>query len=233
MNFNFIGDIFFPPSCALCGDSIPSGVICTPCRAEHRPVRYAFLRNLRGAASRSRKRSAIKTRHSARRRRAYDDETLRALIHALKFQGIAAAAAPLAEFLPSTWRGLVSPARLNSDALPLSASARERAGSINRHLSPRHSPARSASLSKNICSRASIIANRKAIPRIFLNGGRTSGDVSRSPTGRATGGGAAPPKIKDLLVDDVTTSGTTFAEAAGVLKSGGARKILALAVAKA
>jgi predicted amidophosphoribosyltransferase len=38
---------------------------------------------------------------------------------------------------------------------------------------------------------------------------------------------------KIVLVDDVTTSGTTFTEAARVLRSGGAKKILALAVAKA
>ena len=38
---------------------------------------------------------------------------------------------------------------------------------------------------------------------------------------------------KIVLVDDVTTSGTTFTEAARVLKAGGAKKILALAVAKA
>jgi predicted amidophosphoribosyltransferase len=38
---------------------------------------------------------------------------------------------------------------------------------------------------------------------------------------------------KIVLVDDVTTSGTTFTEAARVLKLAGAKKILALAVAKA
>ena len=36
-----------------------------------------------------------------------------------------------------------------------------------------------------------------------------------------------------ILVDDVTTSGTTFLEAAQVLKAGGARRIIALAVSQA
>jgi len=45
--------------------------------------------------------------------------------------------------------------------------------------------------------------------------------------------GADVQNKKIVLVDDVTTSGTTFTEAARVLKSAGAKKILALAVAKA
>ena len=49
----------------------------------------------------------------------------------------------------------------------------------------------------------------------------------------ADAGGTAAEDKKIILIDDVTTSGTTFAEAARVLKSGGAKKILALAVAKA
>jgi predicted amidophosphoribosyltransferase len=36
-----------------------------------------------------------------------------------------------------------------------------------------------------------------------------------------------------ILIDDVTTSGTTFMEAATVLKAGGAKRIIALAVAQA
>ena len=99
MNFNTIGDIFFPPVCVGCGDSIAHGVLCATCLQGI--VRFDTL--FCGACA-ARLPDQKKICHKDApfvlgAAAPYDDDALRALIHALKFQGIGAAAEPLAEIL--------------------------------------------------------------------------------------------------------------------------------------
>jgi predicted amidophosphoribosyltransferase len=99
MNFNFLGDIFFPPMCVGCGDSIPHGVICTPCRSGIEQFDTLFCGTCNARLPERKKICHRDTPYLLGSAGPYDDDTLKALIHALKFQGIAGAAEPLAGIL--------------------------------------------------------------------------------------------------------------------------------------
>jgi ComF family protein len=232
MDLGFIGDILFPPACIACGESIAAGVICGRCLAgidhygtlfcgtcmarlpENKKICHAAAPYLLGAAG------------------PYSDGTLAALIHALKFRGIRAAAGPLADILAAYARRIrIDPGGFIVTPLPLSAKRRRSRGFNQAALIARRFAATlGLPFEENLLAR---IIHRKPqsdtediFERLENVRGAFAADVSCD----------APRKIagaKIILVDDVVTSGTTFTEAAKVLKSNGAKKILAFAVAKA
>ena len=237
MNFNFIGDIFFPPACVACGDSIARGVLCATCRQGFVGFDTLFCGTCAARLPDQKKICHKDAPFVLGAAAPYDDDTLRALIHALKFQGIGAAAEPLAEILAAYV------ARLGLDLgggaggdnnsawtftpVPLSRE-RERARGFNQSALIAHPLARSlgAPYDEHLLAR---IAHRKPqsdTKDIFERRENIKGCF-------AFAHGADVQNKKIVLVDDVTTSGTTFAEAARILKAAGAKKILALAVAKA
>jgi len=235
MNINFFGDIFFPPACVGCGDSILCGVICDTCRhgidgfdtlfcgtcvarlPEQKKICHKDAPYLLGAAGR------------------YDDEALRALIHALKFQGIAGAAEPLAEIL------LAYVARLGLDlrdfiAVPVPLSTkRARARGFNQSALIARPFARALGIpcEEHLLARVIHRKPQSETEDIFERRENVHDCFALADAGGANGGTITAQGKKIILIDDVTTSGTTFTEAARVLKSGGAKKIIALAVAKA
>jgi len=230
MNFNFIGDIFFPPACVQCGDSIARGVLCATCREsidgfdtlfcglcsarlpERKKICHRDSPYILGAAGR------------------YDDDALRALIHALKFQGIMGAAEPLSEIL------VAYVARIGLDlhdytAVPVPLSKeRARARGFNQSALIARSFARVLGISfdEHLLTRIHHRKPQSETEDIFERRENIKGCFALTDAG-----GDATRGKKIVLIDDVTTSGTTFSEAARVLKLGGAKKILALAVAKA
>ncbi len=155
---------------------------------------------------------------------------LRALIHALKFQGIAGAAEPLAEILV----GYV--ARLGLDlhdfiAVPIPLSTkRARARGFNQSALIARPFARALGIpcEEHLLARVQHRKPQSETEDIFERR-----ENVRDCFALADGAIKALRDKKILLIDDVTTSGTTFTEAARVLKSGGAKKIIAVAVAKA
>ncbi len=228
MNFNFFGDIFFPPSCVGCGGSIDRGVLCAACRQGIDGFDTLFCGTCAARLPEQKKVCHKDTPYLLGAAGRYDDDALRALIHALKFQGIADAAEPLAEIL------VAYVARLGLDLrnfavtpLPLSEK-RARARGFNQSALIARPFARELGLpfAEQLLARVTHRKPQSDTETIFERQENIKGCF-------ALARGAVVQDKKIILVDDVTTSGTTFAEAARVLKSGGAKKILALAVAKA
>jgi ComF family protein len=159
---------------------------------------------------------------------AYDDEPLRALIHALKFQGITTAAEPLAKILAEYVT------RLTLDlhdfvAVPIPLSAqRARARGFNQSAVIAKPFARALGLpfDEHLLARIHHRKPQSDTEDIFERRENIKGCFALAP-------GADVQNKKIVLVDDVTTSGTTFTEAARILKTAGAKKIFALACAKA
>ena len=244
MNFNFIGDIFFPPACVGCGDSIACGVICATCRQSIDIFDTLFCGTCAARLPEQKKICHKDAPYILGAAGSYDDEALRTLIHALKFQGIEAAAAPLAEILAEyvVRLGLdlhdyiVTPMPLsakrarargfNQSALVACAFARAFDIPYSEHLLVRTQHRKPQSETEDIFER------RENIKDCFALAGASTADANTRSINASDGETALHCK-KIILVDDVTTSGTTFTEAARVLKDGGAKKILALACAKA
>jgi ComF family protein len=240
MNFNIIGDIFFPPVCVACGDSIARGVLCATCRQGIVGFDTLFCGTCAARLPDQKKICHKDAPFVLGAAAPYEDDALRALIHALKFQGIGAAAEPLAEILAAyvarlgleLGGGKASAGVSGSSAwtvtpVPLSPQ-RARARGFNQSALIAQALARAlgAPFDEHLLAR---IAHRKPqsdTEDIFERRENIKGCFALAP-------GADVQNKKIVLVDDVTTSGTTFTEAARVLKLGGAKKILALAVAKA
>jgi len=230
MNLDFFGDIFFPPACVGCGDSIASGVLCATCRQSIDGFDTLFCGTCAARLPEQKKICHKDAPYILGAAGRYDDDTLRALIHALKFQGIAGAAEPLAELLAAYV------ARLGLDLhdyivapIPLSPQrARARGFNQSALIAAAFARARNLPFSEGLLARIHHRKPQSETEDIFERRENIKGCFALTDAG-----GAAVEGKKIILVDDVTTSGTTFAEAARVFKSGGAKKILALAVAKA
>jgi ComF family protein len=238
MNLDFLGDIFFPPACAVCGDAVPRGVVCAPCRQSITLFDSLFCGTCSARLPEQKKICHKDALYMLGAAGAYDDEALRELIHALKFRGMTAAAEPLADVLIAyaTDLGLdlngfaVVPVPLskkrarmrgfNQAALIARPFARAMALPVEEHLLTRIAHRKRQSDTEDIFER------RENVRGVFAL--QASAGVGVGVGADADGYGK-----NVILIDDVTTSGTTFAEAAAVLKAGGAKKILALAVAKA
>jgi ComF family protein len=228
MNFNFFGDIFFPPTCVGCGDSIANGVICDSCKNSIVGFDTLFCGTCAARLPEQKKICHKNAPYLLGAAAAYDDESLRALIHALKFQGIEAAAAPLADMLAKYIKRL--PLDLQNyivTPVPLSVK-RARARGFNQ----------SALIARPFARALGIPFEEHVLARIVHR--KPQSDTEDIFERRenikdcfAIAPGANVQNKKIVLVDDVTTSGTTFTEASHILKSAGAKKILALAVAKA
>lgn len=228
MNFGIIGDIFFPPVCVGCGESIAAGVICDPCRKSINVFETLFCGTCAARLPELKKICHAAAPYVLGAAGRYDDEPLRALIHALKFQGIAAAATPLAEILAEYV------ARLGLDlqhfvATPLPLSEKRlRSRGFNQSFLIAHYFAKMIDIpfEKNLLRRIHHRKPQSETEDIFERKENVRGCF-------ALGDADAVAGKNIILIDDVTTSGTTFTEAARVLKAGGAKKIIALAVAQA
>jgi ComF family protein len=214
-----ITKLIFPPICVVCRARISKGAVCTACFASI-AVRRDLVHNpdfpyALGAAA------------------AYEDPVVQSLIHHLKFRGIRAAAAPLGDLLYNYTVGL-SPglefAGCTVVPIPLSR-RRERTRGYNQAelVARRFAERAGLALETDLLVRtrhtspqseaASIADRRENIRGAFA--------VADSAAGRAKICGA-----NILLVDDVSTTGATFLDAARALEAASAARIAALAVAK-
>jgi ComF family protein len=228
MNFHIIENIFFPPVCVACGDHVATGVICEACRKgidvfdtlfcgtctarlpELKKICHADAPYILGAAGR------------------YDDKALQAMIHALKFQGITSAATPLAGILADYVAGLhIDVGRFVTTPVPLSEK-RLRARGFNQSalIASHFSEITGIPFEKDLLKRIHHRKPQSETQDIFERKENVRGCFALDNANAIAGKNI-------ILIDDVTTSGTTFAETAYVLKSGGAKKIIALAIARA
>ena len=228
MNLNFFGDIFFPPTCVACGHIIPSGVICDACINSIDGFDTLFCGTCAARLPDQKKICHKDAPYLLGAAASYHDEPLRALIHALKFQGVAGAAQPLADIL------VAYAARLRLDLthyittpLPLSAQrARARGFNQSALIARLFANTLDIPFKEPLLARVQHRKPQSDTENIFERRENIKGCFALAP-------GADVKNKKIILLDDVTTSGTTFTEAAHVLRSAGAKKILALAVAKA
>ncbi len=228
MRFSFV-DLLFPARCAACGALTQDArAICAPCFEAIPAERTLFCGECRARIPSASRICHPKFPCLMGAAASYDDPRIRALIAALKFKGIERAAEPLGELLAHY--ALQLPLTFDSFVIvpvPLSARrARTRgfnqsaliARVVGEHL---HIP-----LAEHI-----LVRTRHTKPQSELKGaalreknvaGCFSAQSSSSPSGASI-----------LLIDDVVTSGATMREAARALKAAGARRVVALAAAKA
>jgi ComF family protein len=223
-------NLLFPPHCLACRTSVPTAAeaLCPPCEAA-----IAVAQTLRCGRCLARIPEVEKICHEdfpylLGTACLYHDTRVRALVHGLKFRHAHAAAATLAKLLHRYLERV--PVPLQSFAI------------IPLPLSPRRERQRGYNQSHLI---AEILAPRLALPIVDDALVRTIHTKKQSElvdwevrrTNVAGAFAVAKPELvrgRDfILLDDVTTSGATFFEAATALKRAGARKIIALAAARA
>jgi ComF family protein len=228
MNFGFFGALFFGRACVSCKQYVRSGAICASCFSTisvHRTLScgscgarlfgdkilcHPGFPYLLGSAGN------------------YEVAALRMLVHALKFRGIRSASEPLAALLIEHARSLGT--LLNgSIVLPIPLSSRrERARGFNQSqlIAYRFAEELGLAFEARLLRRT-----RHTKPQ-----SETRSVAERSLNVRDCFAVTVSERVYGkniVLIDDVTTSGKTFFEAASVLKAAGAEKIYALAAARA
>ncbi len=227
MNFGLIMRVLFPSACLACGAEIGEGAICEACFGEIARDRTLFCAVCRARLPDGKKichKDAPMLLGSAG---PYDAKAIKALIHALKFGGITAAAGPLGDLLADYASGLSLDLR-SSIVVPLPLSARrERIRGFNQ----------SALIARRFAAQRGLPVEEAIL---FRTGHRKPQSETKSAAERREnirGCFTVPRKILTegkniILIDDVVTSGATLTEAARTLKAAGAKKILALAAAR-
>jgi len=212
MNIDFFVDIFFPPVCVSCARRIPRGTLCASCRStllvRHAPLAKVLPDAWIGSAG------------------SYDDRVLQTLIHALKFRFIKGAAEPLAEVLCEYAQSFCAISGFIVVPIPLSK-RRERTRGWNQ----------SALIGKLFAEYMKLPFAPEALTRIRHKKPQSETNSLAEREENIRGCFSALPIAcagkNIILIDDVTTSGATFLEAIHILRAAGAKKIIALAIARA
>jgi len=229
MDAGFFMDLIFPAECLACGAKLARGTVCEKCRIGIAPHRTAFCGACGAPLPGFRNICHPRTPYVMGASGDYWNETLRVLIHALKFGGIKGAAAPLADILahyfarlPIDHRGFaVVPVPISKERM------RERGFNQSALIAERFARFFGMAYDKDLLVRIAHRGPQSDIEDRDERRRNIRGCYAVRPRAESRGAG------KMILIDDVTTSGATFAEAATALRSAGARKIFALAVAKA
>lgn len=228
----FLMDLIFPAECLACGTRLARGTVCGECRIGIVPHRTAFCGTCGAALPGLRNICHPGTPYVMGAAGNYGNGTLRSLIHGLKFGHIKGAAAPLADMLAHYF------ARLPIDhrdfvvvPVPISRERmRERGFNQSALIAERFARFFGMPHEKDLLVRTVHRGPQSELSdRTERRENIRDCYAVRERAGRHSGSG--PRKV--ILIDDVTTSGATFTEAATALRSSGVRKIFALAVAKA
>jgi len=222
-------DLIFPRRCLNCGAKIAgTEAVCAACFAAIRLNTALFCGKCGARLADGKKICHADFLYVLGAATDYADGAVKGLIHALKFKRVSSAAGPLTRLLVRYAENLRLPL---ADCLV-----------VPLPLSGRRLRERGFNQSELI---AEIFAARFGLPIETKNFLRTKNAKAQSETKslderRENIKGCFAvrhPELfrgrKIILIDDVTTSGATLYEAALALKSAGARKIIALAVARA
>ncbi len=229
MLFNYIADALFPGACVSCHSNLDHGaLLCPPC--EEGVLRHQTLFCATCLARLPSNESVCHPSAGYRFGAAteYNNPVIRELIHLLKFKSVYHAAEPLGRMLARYVSGLgLDLASYRIIPIPLGR-ARERSRGFNQA----ELIARALGDEFHIPVVTDILVrNRSTRPQTELGSAteRAANVQGAFAVRNATllAGGNV------IIVDDVRTSGATLHEAVRTLKASGARKILALTVARA
>ena len=241
MIFDFLTSIFFPHTCAACRAFVRTGALCDRCRATIALSRTLFCGQCDaalaphpgpagcGASTDAIPKSACHPMHPFLLGAAgnYETPALRALVHRLKFRGIAGAAEPLATLLITYAKPFMECFRGAAVIpIPLSAARLRSRGFNQSALIAERFAAPFGLMVTGTC----LVRTRHAKPQ-----SETKTLAEREANIRGCFAVRGAERIRGatiILIDDVTTSGATFLEAARALKQAGAGSILAVAAAK-
>lgn len=223
-------DVLFPPVCAVCGvtlsDTSAYPVLCTECTARIR-VHETFSCADCGARLPDAKKICHKDEpYILAAATDYDSSVIQELIRLFKYERRTS----IAPFLGGLLHTYLKNAGFNAGEyvvipVPLHSS-RERERGFNQ----------AELLAKEIGDRLKIEIETEALIRVRAVPAQAKQKTWEARRKNMQGAFITSKDIagKDiLLVDDVTTSGSTLLEASQVLKSAGARRIIGLVVAKA
>ncbi|MDR3582169.1 MAG: double zinc ribbon domain-containing protein [Candidatus Pacebacteria bacterium] len=225
-------NILFPAECLACGAPLARGTLCGTCRMCIAPHRTAFCGTCAAPLPGLRSICHPHAPHLLGAAGDYRNAALRTLIHALKFGRMRCAAEPLADVLihycarlPMDLRGFsVVPVPISRERM------RERGFNQSALIAERFARFFGAPLRTKLLSRT---VHRTAQSDIPDRDERRENIRDCYAAKEFAGSGICAAGRNIILIDDVTTSGATFADAVRALRSAGARKIFALAVAKA
>ncbi len=232
MNFGFLTSIFFPRRCLACGTAVREGTLCEPCRAGIAIRRTLFCGQC-GSGIATGAGITASACHPAfpyvlGAAARYEDKAVSALIQALKFRGRKAAAASLAsiatEYLLPFKTSFASYTIL---PIPLSRERGRKRGFNQSEL-----------IARPLAETLGLPCDTQCLMRIKHTKPQTDtkSAAERRENIRGCFAVASPSVARGrniILVDDVSTSGATFLEAARTLKAAAAGTIVAFAVAKA
>ncbi len=220
-------DILFPRTCVGCAAVLKSGVICNAC-FEKIPLYTAYFCPLcKGRLPALKKTCHPKTSYILAAATDYND-TVRELIARMKYKNAREAAEPLAQLLIRHMELARFPLR-NRLIIPIPLhKARERSRNFNQ----------AALLAEKISETVHVPVASNILLRIKNTAPQSSLKIASDKEKNISGCFAvAEPHLvagKSIVVlDDITTSGSTLREAAKTLKAAGAKNIVALVVAKA
>jgi ComF family protein len=226
--FSFLRAIFFAPRCIACRISLREGMLCGICLKNIHIARTLFCgachARLFGDKVLCHPRFPYILGAAAR----YEDNAVRSLVHALKFGRMQSAARPLADLLIeyASSQGTLLDGMLVIP-IPLSARRLRTRGFNQAELIARpFAEARGLEVHTEVLVRA-----RHTKPQSEIE---TPAERRENIRGSFAVRNAAAICGRDILIlDDVTTTGATLYEAAGVLTDAGAARIVGLAVGKA
>jgi competence protein ComFC len=228
MYLDFFSDILFPPLCFGCSEGIETGVICKKCLGEIELFKTLFCGVCAARLPELKKICHKDAPYMLGAATHYDDATVQKLVRALKFHSVQAAAKPLATLLIEYMAALgLDLTGYTIVPIPLS-NKRRRGRGFNQ----------SVLIARFVADHFLLPLNENIILRTVHKKpqSETSDLLERKENIHGCFSLIDPAVAQNkniILIDDVTTSGTTFMEAATVLKAGGAKRIIAFAVAQA
>jgi ComF family protein len=222
-------NLIFPSKCLACGKNLSNGgVICEECFSLVRINQTLFCGRCLARLPEAKRICHHDFPYTLGAAASYGDETVKKLIHALKFQYSKAAAKPLGNLLVD----YVNQLNLNLKnfivvPLPLSSQRLKKRGFNQSELIAKIFANRFLLQIQTGC----LVRSKNSKPQ-----SETKNLNERRENIKGCFGIKSPDMLGGkniILIDDVTTSGATLLEAAEVLKSAGVKKIIALTVAKA
>ncbi len=218
-------DALFPRECLCCHITIKNGVICENCSAGITLNSSLFCGKCKARIHGSFKICHKDFPYILGGAASYGDDKVKTLIHYLKFRGIRGAAEPLAEITYEYIHRLgIDLVGYSIIPIPLSKRRLRERGFNQSELIGKILAAR-----LNMCIGTGVLARIKNTAPQSSTGSAIERRANVSGCFSAAKDSFLGKNI--ILIDDVTTSGATFFEAAIAAKSAGARNIISIAAA--